>query len=196
MGKSKRSGRGAIGRKGPPTRPASDKRPGKPRFMSSQRETFCRLVALRGYSQTDAYREAYQSSATDRTCATEASKLMADPEVAHRVEQLQRPELRREALSRDGHLEQLARLRDEAVGVGQIGPAVTAEMARGKVGGYYVERNLNADASLEQLVAGSYGSKPDAPAGGRPDGAAGSGGAGHDSPPPAKPRPTGARKPA
>jgi hypothetical protein len=162
-GKAKRQNRKtakAAGRSTVQTRPVSDKKPGKPRFMSSQREQFCRLIAFKGYTASEAYREAYDTEAADHTVHVESSKLRNDPEVIARIDALQRPALLAGEVSLDGHIDTLRKLRDLAVLDGQLSVAVTAETNVGKVKGFYVERKLQADVSLEDLVAGSYGQAP------------------------------------
>lgn len=147
----------AVGRSGFQSRPVSDKRPGKPRFFSSQREQFCRLIAFRGYHPTEAYREAYQSQGTDRTCQVEGSKLRNNPEVSLRIGALQNPILKAGEVTLEQHLAKLAELRDDAHQSGEMSPAIQAEALRGKVSGFYVERSLTANVGLEELIAGSYG---------------------------------------
>lgn len=129
-------------RSGVRTRPASDKRPGKPRFMSSQRENFCRLIALRGYTATEACREAYNWSVTtkDRTIQTTASQLRNDPEVVARIEELQAPVLKKAALSLEEHLGELGLVGEEARRLGQMGPAVAAVHYRGEASGLYTKK--------------------------------------------------------
>jgi hypothetical protein len=147
----------AAGRSSHQTRPVADKRPGKPRFMSSQRERFCQLIAFKGYTSSEAYREAYDSEANDRTVHVESSKLRNDPEVAQRIEQLKRPALLAGEVTLEGHLDTLGKLRDLAVLSGELSVAVTAETNRGKVGGFYVDKKVESTASLAELLAASHG---------------------------------------
>lgn len=144
-----------AGRSSTQTRPVSDKRPGKPRFFSSQREQFCRLIAFRGYHPTEAYREAYESEGSDDTVRVEASKLRNDPEISQRILQLQKPVIDRGVITLETHLSKLAELRDDAHQNGEFSPAIQAESLRGKVAGFHVEKNLNVSGTLEDLVAGA-----------------------------------------
>lgn len=148
----------AKGRSHVQTRSIDDKRPGKPRFMSSQREMFCRLIAFRGYHPTEAYREAYESEGKDETVRVEGSKLRNDPEIAQRIENLLKPIIDAGVVTLEGHLRTLAELRDDARQNGEFSPAIQAESIRGKVAGLHVERNLTA-STLEELVAGSMAQK-------------------------------------
>ena len=67
-------------------------------------------------------------------------------------------ELRQEAQEKYGvnyqsHLQEMAKLRDEARKLKQMSPAVTAEKNRGQVGGLYIDRqvNINANVDLSKL---------------------------------------------
>lgn len=133
---------------------ARAKRPGKPLFMSSQRETFCRLIALEGMTGTDAYRHAFGSKGKPETVATEAWKLKVNPEVAQRIQELRNSLVDRSACTLDNHLAKLAELREIATQTGQVGAAVSAERFRGMASGLYIERQMTSTASLEELVAG------------------------------------------
>lgn len=146
-----------AGRSSTQTRPVTDKRPGKPRFMSSQRERFCQLIAFQGCTASEAYRIAYESEAAEHTVHVEASKLRNDPEVAQRIENLQRPSVLAGELTLDKHLDTLGRIRDMALHGNQLAVAVQAEVSRGKVKGFYVERKIEASGSLADLLAGSHG---------------------------------------
>jgi phage terminase small subunit len=149
----------AAGRSSTQTRPVSDKRPGKPRFLSSQRERFCQLIALRGYTASEAYREAYDAeNSKDHTVHVEASRLRNDPEIAARIEQLKRPAIFNEERTKDAHVRNLRALRDLAALTGQVSAAIQAETNVGRVDGFYVEKRVEATAGLAELLAGSYAS--------------------------------------
>lgn len=55
--------------------------------LTAKQEAFCQAIAD-GLNQSDAYRKAYESQATDKTVNEEASKVMANPKVSTRVAQL------------------------------------------------------------------------------------------------------------
>lgn len=131
------------------------KRPGKRSWMTTQRETFARLIALEGYNASDAYREAYNSKAQPHSVHVSASQLLAEPEMRLRVDSLRQRQVDRSIVTREGHLRRLAELGDMAAAAGQFGPAVTAENLRGKVEGFYVERSVTATSTLADLVAGT-----------------------------------------
>lgn len=138
------------------TRDWDDKRPGKPRFMSTQRERFCRLIAFQGMTQNEAYREAYNSEGSDQTVAVEASKLRNNPEIAQRIDRLINGVAEKDGLTLEKHLAKLAQLRDAAFEADEFAPAISAEAHRGKAAGLYVEKHAVANSSLEDLVTGSF----------------------------------------
>jgi phage terminase small subunit len=69
-----------------------------------------------------------------------ASRLLADPRIRDRIRMLTGKAAQQAGLSLQSHLEELARLRDRAALSEQFGPAVTAEVSRGKVSGLYEEK--------------------------------------------------------
>ena len=86
-----------------------------------------------------------------------ASRLLADPRIRDRIRMLTSKAAQQAGLSLQSHLEELARLRDRAALSEQFGPAVTAEVSRGKVSGLYVEKLDNtvrgdANQPLEIVV--------------------------------------------
>lgn len=119
--------------------------------LTPQQENFARGVA-NGLSQAEAYRQAYPNCLkwTDKSIWGKASLLARHAVVSARVTELKREITERVvqsgALTVEGHLAELARLRDIGVQANQIGSAITAEMARGKVAGFYIDRKETGDA--------------------------------------------------
>jgi hypothetical protein len=103
---------------------------------------------VRTGNQTAAYRKAYKcDKMKENAINVEASRLSIHPMVALRLASL-RAEARKESgITLQEHLSRLNRLGIKAEQVNQFGAAVTAEMARGKVSGHYVDRVANADGS-------------------------------------------------
>lgn len=65
---------------------------------------------------------------------------MADRKVSARVAELRKPVADAAQVTLAGHLTRLSELRDAAEKEGKYSAAVTAEIARGKAAGLYVER--------------------------------------------------------
>ena len=67
------------------------------------------------------------------------------------IEDLQREYAEASKIDFVKHSRELARLRDQAVINGQIGPAVNAEYRRGQLAGFYVDRKEVVTASLDNM---------------------------------------------
>lgn len=109
--------------------------------LTPKQEAFAQAVAS-GMSQSDAYRAAYTVRETTKPDSVNqaASKVMADPKVASRVEELRKPVVEAAQITLASHLERLRALSAAAEQGGQYSAAITAEVARGKASGLYVEK--------------------------------------------------------
>ena len=65
---------------------------------------------------------------------------MADGEVTARVAELREPVVKEAQMTLKSHLEDLQKLRNMAVKAEQYSAAITAEIARGKAAGIYVDK--------------------------------------------------------
>lgn len=108
--------------------------------LTSKQEAFAQAVAT-GKTQADAYRLAFNATkmkaATIQQCA---SRLMADRNVSARVEELRKPVVEAVQVTLEAHLRRLEELSKKAEDEGKYAAAVTAEIARGKASGLYVEK--------------------------------------------------------
>jgi len=123
--------------------------------LTPKQEAFVTGI-LEGKSARDAYRDAYDCKAmSDNSVSNEAYRLRTNPEIARCIALYQRNALQIK-VSQDGHLAELARLRELAVDNGQISAGVQAEHYRGKVAGLYEDKlklqiGLSDDLILSQL---------------------------------------------
>ena len=108
---------------------------------------------LAGKTASDAYRSAYDcSNTTDRSIWALASRAMADIKVQAWVAAGRKAYLGNTVVTLSGHIAELERLRELALGAGNHGAAVQAEQLRGKAQGHYVERlEVSAADPLETL---------------------------------------------
>lgn len=98
---------------------------------------------LAGKSASDAYRESYNTSnMLNRSIWAEASRLRANLNVASWLSAARKAGLGRAAVTLEGHVAELERLREIALETGNVGAAVQAEQLRGKASGHYTE-NIN-----------------------------------------------------
>ncbi|NBU30621.1 MAG: terminase [Actinobacteria bacterium] len=110
--------------------------------LTPKQEKFAQEVAS-GQSLADAYRAAFsvRPSTKPESIWQAASKLMANPKVSPRVDELRQVAAQNAVLTLEGHLDDLKALRDAAVSSGQLSAAISAEIARGKAAGVHVERS-------------------------------------------------------
>lgn len=89
-----------------------------------------------------AYRIAYKAGGMGANAiAREASLLLKNPKVAQRIAELRKPAAEAAQVTLEQHLDDLKRLRDRAEDEGKFSAAVSAEVARGKAAGLYVEKH-------------------------------------------------------
>lgn len=117
--------------------------------LTPQQQEFVRHL-LAGKTASDAYRASFDCADwLPKSVWTKASALYNDVEVQAWLSIARQAGLGTAVLTRDAHQQQLERLREIAVKTGNVGAAVQAELARGKVAGHHVERiqEVPADAS-------------------------------------------------
>jgi phage terminase small subunit len=83
-----------------------------------------------------AIRAGYKADNADVT----GPRLLGNVGIADAIAARQKPIAERAELTVASHLAELEALRDMAKQAGQLGPAITAEMKRGEIAGFYVKR--------------------------------------------------------
>lgn len=110
--------------------------------LTHQQMRFVECI-LAGMSASDAYRTAYDcAQSQNNTIWANASKLRSDANVAQWLSAARKAGLGRAAVTLEGHLAELERLREIALETGNVGAAVQAEQLRGKASNHYTE-NVN-----------------------------------------------------
>lgn len=117
---------------------------------------------LQGKTASDAYRAAYDcQGSSDQVIWNEASALRASPTIQAWLTHLRMHALDTGAMTIEGHISELTRLREAAISEGQISAAVQAEVHKGKVLGMYEERlrlmNKTGDSELIQALRAHLG---------------------------------------
>lgn len=108
--------------------------------LTIKQDNFC-LAYIETGNASEAYRKAgYSKGMSDKTVNEAANRLLKNSKVIARLEALRKPAIEAAQVTLQQHLDDLKRLRDLSERDGKYGPAVTAEMARGKASGFYVER--------------------------------------------------------
>ncbi len=114
--------------------------------LTAREEKFARLV-VGGKSQSDAYRAIYPHSKRWKAEAVHvnASKLAA--KVKLRVKAMQDEAKERALLTLEDHMAKLQELRDKASETATWSAAISAEVKRGELMGYYVARSENVNTN-------------------------------------------------
>lgn len=129
--------------------------------LTPKQEAFALAVAS-GKTQSDAYREAFNVRPTtkDTSINVNASKLMADANIAQRVEELRKPIAEKAMITLESHIQRLKELAELAIDQGQIAAAIKAEELCGKASGVYIEKRqiTGADGGpVQHSVKVSFG---------------------------------------
>lgn len=108
--------------------------------LTVKQENFC-LAYLETGNASEAYRRSYSASKMKpATINRNAKAMLSDNKITTRIDALRVPVIKKAQINLESHLDDLMILRDIAKEKGQISAAVTAETARGKAAGLYVER--------------------------------------------------------
>lgn len=108
--------------------------------LTQKQENFC-LSYIETGNASEAYRRAYDAEKMkSETVTKRASEMLIDGDIAGRIAELRAPVVAKAQITLEQHLIDLKRLRDLAEASEKFGPAVQAEMARGKASGLYVDK--------------------------------------------------------
>lgn len=108
--------------------------------LTPKQEAFC-LAFLETGNASEAYRRSYDAGRMKPETINRAAKELADnPKITARVAELRQPAVDAAIMTFGGHLKRLNELAEMAAERGQLSAAIAAEVARGKVWGFYVDR--------------------------------------------------------
>lgn len=124
--------------------------------LTPQQEKFAQLVAA-GKNLSDAYRGAYKVvKMAPKSINEEASRTMAIPEIAARVESLRKPIVEDVViagkLTLESHIAELERLKNLALVAGKFEAAIGAEVHRGKAVGLYVTKTEDVTDPMRKAL--------------------------------------------
>tara|TARA_R100000781_G_scaffold30586_2_gene22351 strand:+ start:522 stop:1034 length:513 start_codon:yes stop_codon:yes gene_type:complete len=126
----------------------------KEKKLTPKQEKFAQAVA-----SGTSLKEAAVTAGYSHKNAARAGAFLAnnEPLVQRRIQELQNRGAARATLTLSNHLENLEKLRDQAVSNNAFGAAVTAEINRGKAAGLYVDRkeltvNKTSDLTKLQII--------------------------------------------
>lgn len=128
--------------------------------LTPKMEGFC-LAYIESGKASDSYRKFYSTkNMKPETVHENACRLLKNSKVAARIAEIRKPAADKAGVTLEQHLIDLKRLRDLAEASEKYGPAVTAEMARGKASGLYVDKiDLNVTDALAERLARAKGRK-------------------------------------
>jgi phage terminase small subunit len=120
--------------------------------MTPKQEAFAAAYLAVG-NASEAYRRVYSAKSMSAASVNRAAKaLMDNPKIAARVAEMRAPAVKAAQMTVESHLADLKRIRDAAFSDGKYSAAAAAEMARGKVSGFYVDRVAGANGEPLSLA--------------------------------------------
>ena len=129
---------------------------GVPKRLTEMQMRFAEYVVFGGpdgpMTQTEAATAAGYSAKRARQEGSELMNPRLSPLVAQYVGKLKEERLKKFEVSYEGHIAELARLREAALKKGSFSSAVNAETNRGKAAGLYIDRKIIKHGKLEELT--------------------------------------------
>jgi hypothetical protein len=128
---------------------------GVPKRLTEMQMRFAEYVVFGGpdgpMTQTEAAASAGYSAKRARQEGSELMNPRLSPLVAQYVGKLKEERLKKFEVSYEGHIAELARLREAALKKGSFSSAVNAEANRGKAAGLYIDRKIIKHGKLEDM---------------------------------------------
>ena len=128
---------------------------GVPKRLTEMQMRFSEFVVFGGpdgpMTQSEAAVAAGYSPKRARQEGSELLNPRLSPLVVHYVGKLKEERLKKFEVSYEGHVAELARLREMALKKGSFSSAVNAETNRGKAAGLYIERKIIKHGKLEDM---------------------------------------------
>ena len=128
---------------------------GVPKRLTEMQMRFAEYVVFGGpdgpMTQTEAATAAGYSAKRARQEGSELLTPRLSPLVVQYVGKLKEERLKKFEVSYEGHIAELARLREAALKKGSFSSAVNAEANRGKAAGLYIDRKIIKHGKLEDM---------------------------------------------
>ena len=99
------------------------------------------IAVKAGYAKDSAYTRAY-----------ELTNPSISPHVVRYIKKIEQDFAERNQITKENHIAELWRLKQEARGKGMAGIALRAEELRGKLMGYYVDKSMTLNVTKEQTA--------------------------------------------
>jgi len=128
---------------------------GLPKRLTEMQQRFAEFLVFGGpegpMTQGEAAIAAGYSPKRARQEGSELCNPRLSPLVVKYIGQLKEERLRKHEVTYEGHVAELARLREAALKKGSFSSAVNAEANRGKAAGLYIDRKIIKTGKLEDL---------------------------------------------
>jgi phage terminase small subunit len=128
---------------------------GVPKRLTEMQMRFAEFIVFGGtdgpMTQGEAAIAAGYSSKRARSEGSELMNPRLSPLVVQHVGKLKEERLKKFAVSYDGHVAELSRIKELALKKGSFSSAVNAETNRGKAAGLYIERKIIKHGKLEDM---------------------------------------------
>ena len=128
---------------------------GVPKRLTEMQQRFAEFLVFGGpdgpMTQTEAALAAGYSPKRARQEGSELTNPKHSPLVVKYIGQLREERLRKHEVTYEGHIAELARLREAALKKGSFSSAVNAEANRGKAAGLYIDRKIIKTGKLEDM---------------------------------------------
>jgi hypothetical protein len=128
---------------------------GVPKRLTEMQQRFAEFLVFGGPDGPMTKREAAVAAgySPDRAMreGSELTNPRYSPLVVKHISELKEERLRKHEVTYEGHVAELARLREAALKKGSFSSAVNAEANRGKAAGLYIDRKIIKTGKLEDL---------------------------------------------
>ena len=128
---------------------------GVPKRLTEMQQRFAEFLVFGGPEGPMTKREAANAAGYSKDRAMREGSELTNPKysplVVKHIGELKEERLRKHEVTYDGHLAELARLREAALKKGSFSSAVNAEANRGKAAGLYIDRKIIKTGKLEDL---------------------------------------------
>ena len=125
--------------------------PKKEKGLTEKQEKFCRIYATEDVTRTEAAKLAGYSDTTAPIAGSRFLNGRDYPHILVRIAEIKEELAKKYEVTFDGHVRQLARIRDMALDKGNFTAAHAAEKSRGQAAGLYISRSEILVGKIDQM---------------------------------------------
>ena len=121
--------------------------------LTIKQENFC-LAYIETNNASEAYSRSFNAEKMKLvTINKRASEFLNRRDIAGRIQELRKPAIEAAQITLEDHLNALKKLRDDAAMANQFSAAITAEVNRGKVSGFYIDKSKLGNDKEDPLLS-------------------------------------------